>query len=140
MKCGRAGLSNMYYTISPKTIPIFTLQGGLTPSPSPLILEQQLMPLKTDIIKRKKACTKKTAWISKLRINVIKNYPVLNAIFINPLRFLNFKVADPGYASNDSAAPPMTMMAAFPVPFFVHTYVMLSLDTSFKPKPSRKSR
>lgn len=67
-------------------------------------------------------------------------YPVLNAILTNPFRFLSVNVADPGYASNDSAAPPMTIMAALPFPFFVQMCVMLSFDTSFSPMPNKKSR
>ena len=44
------------------------------------------------------------------------SYPVLSAIFTKPFLFFSFSLAEPGKASSDSAAPPMTIMAAFPVP------------------------
>ena len=73
--------------------------------------------------------TKKVRW-SK----TYKAYPVLIACLINPFLFVSVRLYDPGFDSNDSSAPPMTITAIFPLPFLVNIHSRLERLTSQIPE------
>lgn len=64
-------------------------------------------------------------------------HPWRRAMRTKPLRFLRMSVVTPGRQDSDSAAPPMTMATALPVPFWDSRYPMARRVTGNSPAAGR---
>lgn len=64
-------------------------------------------------------------------------HPCCRAMRTKPLRFFRMSVVTPGRQESDSAAPPMTMATALPVPFLDSRYPMARRVTGHKPAAER---
>lgn len=66
-------------------------------------------------------------------------HPCRRAMRTKPLRFLRMSVVTPGRQDSDSAAPPMTMATALPVPFWDSRYPMARRVTGNSPVAGRST-
>lgn len=66
-------------------------------------------------------------------------HPCRRAMRTKPLRFLRMSVVTPGRQDSDSAAPPMTMATALPVPFWDSRYPMARRVTGNSPAAARST-
>lgn len=66
-------------------------------------------------------------------------HPCRRAMRTKPLRFLRMSVVTPGRQDSDSAAPPMTMATALPVPFWDSRYPMARRVTGHSPAAGRST-
>ena len=64
-------------------------------------------------------------------------HPCCRAMRTKPLRFFRISVVTPGRQESDSAAPPMTMATALPVPFLDSRYPMARRVTGHRPAAER---
>lgn len=66
-------------------------------------------------------------------------HPCRSAMRTKPLRFLRMSVVTPGRQDSDSAAPPMTMATALPVPLWDSRYPMARRVTGNSPAAGRST-
>lgn len=65
------------------------------------------------------------------------SHPNSRAVLTNPFLFLTTTVLIPGEEARDSAAPPITITTAFPLPLFERRWTRLCLLTGQRPDQSK---